>query len=203
MPIVTLPGGELRDEIRQPLYDTITQAAAETLAGTRRFFSSVTSAAGVPKSLMQTNMKQAGQLETAVSFRCQGLCFDAQNSLAGTNASLLPVVLTKSSLSLNVGVKNYWQGPGRFACGRMQETGIAGTDFAAGRVFQQFGWAAIQPVVFQGKHVIDINPLQNFQVVWEILAADLTAAEALLAPAAATSALWVMSLKGLLRRPVQ
>jgi hypothetical protein len=58
-------------------------------------------------------------------------------------------------------------------------------------------------VVFQGKHVIDINPLQNFQVVWEILAADLTAAEALLAPAAATSALWVMSLKGLLRRPVQ
>lgn len=202
MPIVTLPSGELRDEIRQPLYDTVDLVAGETLAGTRRFFASVTDAGNVPKSTLKTNMKQAGQLETAVSFRVQGLCFDAQNYQA-SNADILPVVLAKSSLKLSVGVKDYWTGPARFACGRMQESGIAGTGIAAGRVFQQYGWSAVQPVVLQGKHVIDINPLQNFQVLWEIQSQDLTTAEAALAIATGTEVPFVMSLKGLLRRPVQ
>jgi len=202
MPIVTLPGGELRDEIRQPLYDTVDLAAGDLLAGTRRFFSSVTETGGVPKSLLKTNMKQAGQLETAVSFRVQGLCFDAQN-YQNANADILPVVLEKSSLRLAVGVKDYWAGPARFAAGRMVETGVAGTGLAAGRTHQQYGWAAVQPIVFQGKHVIDINPLQNFQVSWEILAQDLTTAENALTIAAGSEIPFVMSLKGLLRRPVQ
>lgn len=202
MPIVTLPSGELRDEIRQPLYDTVDLVAGDTLAGTRRFFASVSEANGAPKSALKTNMKQAGQLETAVSFRVQGLCFDAQNYQAA-NADILPVILEKSSLRLTVGVKDYWTGPARFACGRMMEAGVAGTDLADGRIHQQYGWSAVQPIVFQGKHVIDINPLQNFQVVWETLAQDLTVAEAALAIAAGTEVPFVMSLKGLLRRPVQ
>lgn len=202
MPIVTLPGGELRDEIRQALYDTIDLAAGESLAGTRTFFTSVTEGAGVPKSALKTNMRQPGSLETAVSFRVQGLTVDSQNSLAA-NAALLPVIIQKSSLVLKIGVKDYWQGPLRFAAGRMLESGIAGTDLAAGRVFQQFGWPAIQPIVFQGKHVVDINPLQNFNLTWQILAQDLTTAEAALTVATGTELPVVASLKGLLRRPVQ
>ena len=38
MPIVTLPGGELRDEIRQPAYDTITLAAGDAIVGVCWFF---------------------------------------------------------------------------------------------------------------------------------------------------------------------
>lgn len=202
MPIVTLPGGELRDEIRQTIYDTLDLVAGDSLAGTRNFFTSVTEAAGVPKSVLKTNMKQPGSLETAVSFRVQGLAIDAQNSLAA-NATILPVIIQKSSLTLKIGVKDYWEGPLRFAAGRMLESGIAGTDLATGRVFQQFGWPAVQGIVFQGKHVVDINPLQNFRLQWQILDQDLTAAEAALTIAVDTEMAIVGSLKGLLRRPVQ
>lgn len=202
MPIVTLPGGELRDEIRQTLYDTIDLAAGDTLAGTRRFFASITDVGNQPKSLLKTNMRQPGSLETAVSFRTQGISVDAQNSLAA-NAALLPVIIQKSSLNFRVGVKDYWQGPMRFAAGRMLESGIAGTDLATGRVFQQFGWPAVQAIVFQGKHVVDINPLQNFELTWVINTQDLTSTEAALAVAADTELPIVASFKGLLRRPVQ
>lgn len=189
-----VPGGELRDEIRQPLYDTIVLAAADVAAGIRRFFQTTTIGA-VPKSLAQTNLEQPGSLPTATSFRIQGMTVDADNE-ADANEPFLPLFLRKSSVSLQVGVKNYWQSPLRFACGRMQVNGAAYD-------YQQYGWAAVQPVVFQGKHVIDVNPLQNFQVVWSTAAADLTAAEAALAIGAGTDLVFVCSLKGLLRRPVQ
>lgn len=191
MPIVTLPGGELRDEIRQPLYDTIVLAAGDAIAGIRRFFQTTTIGAN-PKSLAFTNMEQPGSLPTATSFRVQGLCIDAD--ARAVNLDILPVFLRKSSVSLQVGVKNYWQSPLRFACGRMQ---------TAEATYQQYGWAAVQPVVFQGKHVVDINPLQNFQIVWSAAAADLTAAEAAITVDADTDLVFVASLKGLLRRPVQ
>jgi hypothetical protein len=77
MPVLRLPQGELRDEIRQPIYDTITIAAPEAIVGERRFFSSVQG-----KPLSQTNLRQNNLLEVAVSFRIQGLAFDAQNSVA-------------------------------------------------------------------------------------------------------------------------
>jgi hypothetical protein len=204
-PIVTLPGGDVRDEIRQPLYDTIIYVAAETLAGTSTFFTSVVNpVTGSPKSLMMTNLTQAGQLPTATSFRIQGLCIDAQNQNAA-NVNILSVIMEKSSLSLSVGVKNYWQGPLRFACGRQWESGFTGTAaaLAVGRTYQEYGWQAIQPVVLQGKHVVDLNPLQNFSLTLDTEADDLTAAEAALVIAAATQILVVGSLKGLLRRPVQ
>lgn len=192
MPIVTLPGGELRDEVRQPAYDTVTLAAGDSLAGIRRFFASNQTATGAPKSLAQTNMEQPGSFPTATSYRVQGLCVDAD--VQTVNLSVLPIMLRKSSVSLQVGVKNYWQSPLRFACGRLQ---------AYASDYQQYGWAAVQPVVFQGKHVIDINPLQNFQIVWALAESDLTAAEADITIAADTDVVFVASLKGLLRRPVQ
>ena len=198
MPIVTLPGGELRDEIRQPLYDTITLAAADSILGVRRFFQSNTQAAGVPKSIAATNMEQPGSLPTATSFRVQGLCIDADNNdQNGNNIFLLPIFLRSSSVSLQVGVKNYWQSPLRFACGRMRlDIG------SVAQLYQQYGEPAVQPVVFQGKHVIDINPLQNFQIVWSTQAQDMTAAQAAFV-VSTTDLKFVASLKGLLRRPVQ
>ena len=67
MPIVTLPGGELRDEVRQPAYDTIVLSAGEGVAGIRRFFASNQTATGAPKSLAQTNLEQPGSFPTATS----------------------------------------------------------------------------------------------------------------------------------------
>ncbi|NJM09355.1 MAG: hypothetical protein HC883_00185 [Bdellovibrionaceae bacterium] len=176
----------------QPAYDTVVLSAGDALAGIRRFFVSNQVAGGAPKSIAQTNMEQPGSFPTATSFRVQGLAIDADTRTA--NLDVLPVFLRKSSVSLQVGVKNYWQSPLRFACGRMQTAEVA---------YQQYGWAAVQPVVFQGKHVIDINPLQNFQIAWSLAAADLTATEAAITIDADTDLWFVASLKGLLRRPVQ
>lgn len=176
----------------QPAYDTIVLAAGAGLAGIRRFFQTNVSGAGAPKSLAQTNMAQPGSFPTATSFRIQGLCIDSDAQ--AVNQDILPVFLRKSSISLQVGEKNYWQSPLRFACGRMQTSELT---------YQQYGWAAVQPVVFQGKHVIDVNPLQNFLIAWETAAADLTAAEAAITVDTATDLVFVASLKGLLRRPVQ
>jgi hypothetical protein len=193
------PGSKRASNKMQPLYDTITLAAAESIIGVRRFFQSNTIASGAPKTLAATNMEQPGSLPTATSFRIQGLTVDADNtSQNGNMLFLLGVFLRSSSVSLQVGVKNYWQSPLRFACGRMQQT-IG----SVAQLYQQYGWAAVQPVVFQGKHVVDVNPLQNFQIAWSTQAQDLTAAQQAFVIATGDELKFVASLKGLLRRPVQ
>lgn len=154
---------------------------------------------GSPKSLAATNLEQPGSLPTATSFRIQGLAIDGDCVSSDTTQQLiLPALQRSSSVSLQVGVKNYWQSPLRFATGRIMASGYNVT-FAN----QQFGWAAIQPVVFSGRHVIDINPLQNFVIVLATSAQDLTAAEQAYAVAEGSQFKLVASLKGLLRRPVQ
>lgn len=197
MPIVTLPGGQVRDEVRQPVYDTRNLAAATSPVGTFRYFSSVQG-----RSLAQSNLRQNNLLETAVSFRVQGLGLDAQNEDIA-NVGVIGVMLNKSSLRLHIGEKDYWSGPARFAAGRMV-TAATTTVAATSVLLQQYGWAAIQPICFQGKHVIDINPLQSFFCEQVLDAADVTATEITAGtPAAGTSQAFVFSMKGLLRRPVQ
>ena len=192
MPIVRLPKGELRDEIRQPLYDTIDLDNASVLPAQFSFFSAVQG-----KSLVRSNLRSNSQLETAVSFRCQGLALDAQNFRA-LNVNVIPQILERSAIQLTVGEKIYWTGTGRIAAGRMyQDTGIATA------ILQQYGWAAVQPVILMGRHIIDINPLQNFNAAFTIgdmTAAELTAATPVVAD---VNVSFVFSLKGLLRRPVQ
>jgi hypothetical protein len=194
-------GGELRDEIRQPTFDTVVLLATSLLAAVRLFFVTSTSPIppGGPKSLAMTNMNKPGSFPTATSYLLQGLCIDADNQ-AAANSGFLGVLLRKSSISLQIGVKNYWQSPLRLACGRM----LAEYDnSAAATVYEEYGWPAIQPIVFQGRHVVEINPLQDFSITWQTLAADLTTPENALAVAADTDLWFVASLKGLLRRPVQ
>ncbi len=199
MPIVRLPGGSLRDEVRQPIYDTIDQLAAESPIATRSFFSSVQG-----KPLSQSNLRQNNLLETAVSFRVQGIGLDAQNIYAA-NGQLLALVQESSSLQLRIGEKVYWQSPLVFVTGRVKQNAAASTTVAATtieRLLQHFGEEAVAAVVLTGKHVVDINPLQSFRL--DMTTEGMTAAEiALATPAAATKVRYQASLKGLIRRPVQ
>lgn len=201
MPIVRLADGSLRDEIRMPLYDTITIQAAESPVGTRSFFSNVQG-----KSAARTNLRQNNLLETAVSYRVQGMGLDAQNFYAA-NIAALPIIMENSSIILKIGEKEYWKGPMLFAAGRIEASYAAATTAAAttiNNVHQKYGTPSVQSVVLQGKHVIDINPLQSFSAQWSLDSSDITAAEITAStPAANTNIKFVFSLKGLQRRPVQ
>jgi len=198
MPIVTLPGGQVRDEIRETIYDTIDLQPAEGPVGQRRFFAAVQG-----KSLAKTNLEQNGALQTAVSFRVLGLCLDAQN-IEYDNRKVIPLYLEKSSLRLRIGEKDYWKGPARFAAGRMVHSGFTGI-VTESSMHQQYGWSAIQPVIFNSKNAIDIPPLQNFVGVWEVAQSDVSVADiAAMTPSVANTVIsFVLSLKGTKRRPVQ
>jgi hypothetical protein len=199
MPIVKLPDGALRDEVRQPLYDTLVIQAAESPVGVRRFYSSVQG-----KTKAQSNMRQNNMLETAVSFRVLGIALDVQ-SYYTLNKQALPIIMENSSLRLRIGEKDYWEGNMTFLSGRISAQFSAATTVAATTVndaYLHFGEKAIQPVQFTGRHVIDIPPLQSFFVEW--ICDNLAAPElALSTPAANTQLRYIFSLKGLLRRPVQ
>ncbi len=193
MPILRLPKGHLRDEIRQPLYDTLTIDAAESPVAVRSFYSNIQG-----KSKAQTNLKTNSQLETAVSFRCQGLSLDAQN-LYYANKSALSIIQENSSVRLRIGEKDYWEGPMVYLSGRIRHEV---STFDANDAYQHFGLEAVQSVILKGKHVIDINPLQTFFAEWNcsgLTAAEVTAST----PAANTRLKFLLSMKGLLRRPVQ
>lgn len=192
MPIVRLPGGALRDEIREPLFDTIDLTAGAVAPGTRTFFQDVQN-----KDITQTNLRQSKQLETAVSFRIMGMAVDVQN-FYGANEQALPLIMENSATRLIVGEKIYHEGAMRFAAGRIYSD-VAGKVDA---VFSQHGGYSVASIILTGKHVVDVNPLQRFQVDW--ILSGLTVAEQAIATVAANTKLrYVCSLKGLKRRPVQ
>jgi len=205
MPRVRLPEGELRDEIRQPLFDSIFQAVAESPIATRSFFSSVQG-----KSKAFTNLRQNNLLEATVSYRVQGLALDTQNQNE-VNRLVASLMMERSYLSLKIGEKEYWNANGTYVAGRMNQTSAitrsSGTGEAAGtlveRVYQKYGDAAVQGVAFAGKHVIDIPPLQSFRADWVIDPGNMTATEITNATPTTFQMLYIFSLKGLQRRPVQ
>lgn len=198
---VRLPTGQLRDELRQPLWDTIDIANGESPVGQRRFFQT---AAG--KTLAQTNLKQNGSLEAQTSFLIQGLQLEAQNYNAA-NAGVLPVIQENSSLTLTITNKDYYQGNMMFLTGRMSESAAAATTAPAttiNRMYQRFAWQAVQGVKLVGKECQPIRPLANFYVTWVV--DPLSAAQVALATPSAGAGLpvrFIMKLTGLLRRPVQ
>lgn len=193
MPILRLPKGSLRDEIRVPLYDTITLDSGYTPAGQRQWFSSVQ---GKPKS--RTNLKANNILETAVSYRVQGMALDVEN-IYYANKNAIPLLIQNSSVRVRIGEKDYWEGASYFVSGRVHERS---STFDANVTHQRLGDTAVQPVMLQGKHVVDINPLQAFFAEWNI--GDLSVTETTAVALAANTRLHVIfSFKGLLRRPVQ
>lgn len=201
MPIVRLPGGELRDEIRQPLYDTIQVSGDPNDVSGERFFSNIQG-----KAPWQTNLRQPNLLETAVSFRVQGMHMDAQYISTGASSkpACLPAIMEYSSVRVRIGEKDYWNGPSMYLMGRLEQNTAVATTVAAttlDRVYQRVGAQAVQGIILAGRHVIDINPLQSFFA--ELSVAIPTA----LASATTLSGTDVIQLKfsfkGLLRRPVQ
>jgi len=210
MPIVKLPGGQLRDEIRMPLYDSIDQGPGISPVGTRTFFANVQ---GKPRSM--TNLRQNNLLETAVSYRINGFAIDVDNVYPNLSQAL-QLIMENSSLRLHVGEKDYWEGEMRFASGRVKSMLAVGNTApaapvlidAVSKVNQHFGDEAIQGVMFPGDHFVDINPLQTFFVEWLCGQGDpiygMNATElAASTPGVAQRLRWSLSLKGLMRRPVQ
>ena len=197
MPIVRLPKGSLRDEIRVPLFDTLEIAASTSPVGVKSFFSSVQG-----KSRAKTNLRQNNLLETAVSYRVQGMAMDCQNFYEA-NVDCLPIILENSSIRVKIGEKDYWEGAMLFLSGRMEASYATGI-VTVSQFYQKLGASAVQAVMLSGKHTVDINPLQSFSAIWTMDASDVTAGEiALATPAASTRLQFVFSFKGLLRRPVQ
>lgn len=196
---VRLPNGELRDEIRQVVYDTITLDEDSVLTGDRSFFTDVQG-----KQLWQTNLRQNAMFEATVSYRVLGLAIDAQNIYAA-NAPVLPLLMDHSSFSFRIAEKIYWQGSGVYATGRLHQFQAAATTAEAttiNSVYQRYGHTAVQPVIFSGSHFVDIEALTNFSIAWVV--SGMTAAEQALAVLAEDTRIQMRaSLKGLQRRPVQ
>lgn len=202
MPIVRLPGGELRDEIREPLYDTKQKgdANALTINTTENFFSDVQN-----QPRWKTNLRQNNLLETAVSYRVMGCALDAQ--YAAKSAALfpraLPLIMDYSSLRVHIGEKDYLEIATTYACGRLDQNAAinAGGAGAANVVFQKAGAQAVQAVILSGRHVVDINPLQSFFVA---MTTDVPAADVAACILSAGEFINLkFSFKGLKRRPVQ
>lgn len=195
MPIVRLPGGELRDEIRNPLYDTLTVVTDPNLLNNSRWFSDIQG-----KAKWQTNLRQPNLLETAVSFRVTGMAVDAQyiNTAAAAQHAALPSIMEYSSVRVRIGEKDYWEGPMAYLMGRLEQNASTTVDEI---VYQRAGEQAVQGVILAGRHVVDINPLQSFFAELGIaIPAFLAAATTL----AGNDRIYLkFSFKGLLRRPVQ
>lgn len=206
MPIVRLPNGDLRDEIRQPLYDTLslgpnaTQSVGNQVSDldSLQFFSNIQG-----KQKWQTNLRQPNLLETAVSFRVQGMALDAQyvNTSSSVSASaFLPTIQDYGSLRVHIGEKDYWEGPFAYLMGRLVQNAAVADIAKDVVVYQHAGAAAVQGVILSGRHVVDINPLQSFfaQVSMGVPAAldavSLTGNDTINLK---------FSFKGLQRRPVQ
>ena len=187
MPRVKLANGALRDQIRQDLFDTITQEAATSITGTNKFFTDVQN-----KGSHLTNLRQNQLLENQVSYLVQGLGFNAIVSDVA-NVAILPLVQDHSAYKLIIGEKTYWEGPLRYVSGNIAQEG----DFLA-----QLGSHDNAKYALKGQDSIAIPPLQSFKCEWTVQGYT-AAEEAASLPAAGTRVFYVARLLGLLRRPVQ
>lgn len=180
MPRVRLSNGELRDQIRLDIFDTITQEVGQVLSGSRQKFFQDTA----NKSEIDTNLNISGFFENQVSYLVQGVGFDAL-TYSTNDVKLLPQIQDKSSLTLSVGEKDYWKAPLRFASGRI---------LADDPELLQFGTFGPSYYPLKGADSIAIPSVQRFNIKWDL--------ETNAAPADA-AVRYVCSLKGLQRRPVQ
>lgn len=185
-------GVALRDQIKQPLYDSLDITSTSSITEERQFFANTQG-----KSLVQSNLRGNGSLERNKSFRIMGVQIDAlSNDVA--KQELLPLFSTYSFVQLWLAEKQYWESPLRFVTGKIRST-LAGTTDAA---YSQFGDAACNPVMYHGEQTLDIGPLTNFYMVFKVEGAD-AGQITKMTPSAAYPIRFVASLKGILRRPVQ
>lgn len=178
MPRVTLANGELRDQIRLDLFDSLSQPTASSWRGINKFFTNTQG-----KSLVETNMRLNGTLENQVSFLVQGIGLDAITYSAGLDL-VIAEVLDKSAVKLVIGEKEYLRAPTRFVAGKIRSYNA---------VIAQFGTNHDSVYALKGHDSIAIPPVQTFSLDLQV--------ETDVIPASAIK--YVASLKGLMRRPVQ
>lgn len=189
-------GVALRDQIKQPLYDTQEITNTSSVTAERQFFANTQ---GKPISL--SNLKGNGSLERNKSFRIMGLQMDATSS-DPAKTELLSLYSNYSYVQLWVAEKQYWESPLRFISSRIRHAvALAGTTDAS-NAFVQFGDAGQSALSFHNTQALDIGPLTNFYLVWKAEVSD-AAIIAKMTPSADYPVRFVASLKGILRRPVQ
>lgn len=177
MPRVTLPSGEIRDQIRMDLFDTLTQTVS--FLGEQKFFTNTQG-----KSSSDTNLRLNGTLENQVSFLVQGVGMDALVYTAGHDL-VIAELMDKSSIRLIIGEKEYLRAPTRFIGGKIRSTN---------EIIAQYGTNRDSVYSLKGEDSISIPPVQTFSLNLQV--------DTAVAPAAG-SIRYVASLKGLMRRPVQ
>lgn len=189
---------ELRDEVRNPIYDSFDiLAGGAALLGTRSFFSNVQG-----KGRSQTNLRQNNILESMVSFRILGIGMHSQNIYAA-NANVMPLIMENSFVNLRITEKTYYEGPVTLVAGKLDlSVALDGAAAPVQQLYQRYGQVQDLGVVLGGKHFVDIAQLQSFALDWTV--EGLTATEQGIATMAANTKLRVYGvLNGLLRRPVQ
>ena len=177
MPRVTLKSGEVRDQVRMDLYDSLSQPLT-SWRGIQKFFTNTQG-----KSLVDTNMRLNGTLENQVSFLVQGIGLDTITYAEGLDL-VIAEILDKSAVKLVIGEKEYLRAPTRFVAGKIRSYNAA---------IAQYGTNHDSVYALKGHDSIAIPPVQTFSLDLQI--------ETDVAPTAAIR--YVASLKGLMRRPVQ
>lgn len=185
----------IRDQIRQPLYDSITffNNADQNIPfiGTQQFFTNIQG-----KTLDETNMTLSGQLETKTSFLVQGVQFNAQNFYTD-NAGILPILIDNSSISLEVTEKQYLEVPLDYVAGKLDAWRQPDSYVSLGAAFGN-------AIVYDPFTVFTLEPNQSFRVDWTVETPSALQAAVLEAGIAVDSSLRVYAMiLGIQRRRVQ
>ncbi len=189
-------GVALRDQIKQPLYDTLEITSASSVQEERQFFAQTQG-----KSLVMSNLRGNGQLERNKSFRVMGIQVDASSNDA-TKQELLSLYSNYSFVQLWLAEKQYWESPLRLVTAKIQQNVALAGDTDASSSFVQFGSAGQNPVMYQGNQALDIGPLTQFYMLWKVEGAS-AGQITKMTPSADHPIRFCAILKGLLRRPVQ
>lgn len=194
--LTSADGLGIRDQIKQPLYDSLDITSTSSIVEARQFFANTQG-----KTLVQSNLRGNGVLERNKSFRIMGIELNASCS-DPDKTELLSLYSNYSYVQLWLAEKQYWESPLRFVTGKIQQdVALAGSTDAKSS-FVQFGGATCNPVMFQGVQALDIGPLTNFYLVFQVDGVSASQI-AQMTPSAGQPVRFVAQLKGLLRRPVQ
>jgi hypothetical protein len=204
---------QMLDVIVEPRYDTATIPAAGSLSLT--YFQipigqgqSVFGAAGVTKSLADTNMDLAGQLPAGYNFRILGFrCQPAFNMVGSVGAAISSGDAGAWSFGgvfqFTIASKPYLRVPLDTIPAGMGPFGVTQSNVAASTSsLTAHGWPALSNAFTIGKKPLDLSQTQNFSVnlSWPIVVPVTTTKPT----AAATPGLFVrVYLDGFLYRPIQ
>jgi hypothetical protein len=193
--LTDIGGVPLRDQIKQPLYDSFDITDQSVVSAERQFF-----AATQGKPLSMSNLRVNGQLERNKSFRIMGIQMEASSS-DPAKTELLSLYSIYSHVQLWVAEKQYWESPLRMITGKIEHrVSVNATD--ASDAYVQLGATNASPVMYHQNQSIVLEPQMNFYMIWKVEGAN-AAQITKMTPSAAHPVRFTAQLKGLMRRPVQ